>query len=226
MLTKGDCAATPFTVGVCVAWHRTLVGAGRDARQVQASMGKVLQRAALALLMSSMIGALLVVAMATEPVAGQAQDGALCTLMPLTLPLFGGTPVAVLASPATSAPTKEPVDGVEVAEALDVIVACVNTGDPKLVYAIFAPSSFARAFSGPRMHYQPAFERMLDASGPTAAEPLLLGAVEEIEPLPDGRVAVVATFASGDATWRDRLVLARVGDHWLIDEAEALTGAS
>lgn len=164
------------------------------------------------------LGGALLLGVAGAPATAQ-DDAVDCTLPPLTLPLFGGTPVALLASPESSpdAATVE-VSAEEITTALEEIVACVNSGDPTLIYAVFSPGWFVREFSDPEAHYLPAFERMLDTEGLPTAEPLVLVQVEGITANPDGRVEVVATFASGASTWRDTLILIESDGVWLIDE--------
>jgi hypothetical protein len=157
-------------------------------------------------------------ALATKPV--DAQGDSMCTLPPLTLPLFGGTPVAEVATTTPQA-VPGPASAEEITAAVEQIVACVNTGDPALVYAVFSPRWLAGQFADPEVHYLPAFERMLDTTAPMPAEPLALTSVEKVEPLPDGRVRVEAVFTSGTRTWHDTLVLVDSNGSWLIDEVES-----
>jgi hypothetical protein len=171
-----------------------------------------------------MLGGAMTLGVAGMPAVAQ-EETVECTLPPLTLPLFGGTPVAVFASPEASPDAATPdASEEEITAALEQIVACVNSGDPALAYAVFSPGWFAREFSDPESHYLPAFERMLDTGGLPTAEPLVLVQVDGITGHPDGRVEVVATFTSGGSTWNDRLILIESDGVWLIDEvAEAET---
>jgi len=154
-------------------------------------------------------------------------DRAACQLPPPTLPPFGGTPVAAnAATPTAPQAPPEAITEREITAALEQIVACVNTGDPALVFAVFTPQWIARQFVDPETHYLPAFARMLDVTEPVPAEPLALTAVEGITERPDGRVEVVATFASGAEPWRDTLVLVEIDDSWLIDGVETEGAAS
>lgn len=159
---------------------------------------------------------LIALALVPAPRAGVTSP---CALEPLTLPLFGGTPVAALATPAGPAGTPD-VDAESIRHALEQYVACTNTGEPTLAWAIFSPGWFARAFADPTVHYLPAFEQMLALPATFPGTPLELESVGEIMPRPDGRVAVTATFRSGDDLWTDRLVLVLVEGTWLIDDVE------
>jgi len=170
--------------------------------------------------MLAAVGAVLL-ALAAAPVSGQGETR--CTLPPLTLPLFGGTPVAEVITAATPQGPSGTVSNEEITAALEHIVACVNTGDPVLVYAVFSPRWLAEQFADPQAHYLPAFERMLDTTTPVQGEPLALTSAEAVEPLPDGRVRVRATFTSGVRTWHDTLVLVDSDGVWLIDEVEPAT---
>lgn len=142
---------------------------------------------------------------------------AACELTPLQLPLFGGTPVAQVADAAT--PTAHPdVDEAAIRSTLEQYVACINTGDPTLVWAMFSPRWFSTTFADPTVHYLPSFEQMLNGPVIPAGEPLKLDRIDRIAPLPDGRVDVTATFVSGDATWTDTLTLVLMDGTWLIDD--------
>jgi len=155
-----------------------------------------------------------------------ATDDQGCQLSPLELPLFGGTPAATIAStPASSLAT--PVDASEedIRAALDQFVACTNTGDPALAWAMFTPRLLASVFTDPQVHYLPAFEQMLDGPMVVAEPPLELVEMGEIESLPDGRVEVTATYRSGDSTWTDTLTLVNVDGQWLIDGVRLDTSA-
>lgn len=153
----------------------------------------------------------------------QAQDAQTCELVPLELPLFGGTPVAELATPepaATAMTVSLPQSQAE--EVLQQYVACTNTGDPTLVWAMFSPRWFSAEFADSEEHYLPAFEVMLDSSGEPTGIPLELVEIVDVEPLEDGRVDVTATFRSGDQEWTDKLTLIAIDGQWLIDEVELL----
>lgn len=153
-----------------------------------------------------------------------AVDTVECTIDPLTLPLFGGTPVAEVVVPVASpAPAALTEDEAEVV--LQMYAACISTGEPSLVWAMFTPNWFADQFADSTEHYQPAFELHLESGQWEVAAPLTLVDVVAVEPLPDGRMAVTATFASGDDTWTDKLVLAYVDGQWLIDDVELLDPA-
>lgn len=145
----------------------------------------------------------------------QAQTG--CSLTPLTLPLFDATPVAEFATPAAT-PATEVLTEEEATEILELYVACTNTGDPTLVWAIFTPRWFSVEFADSEEHYLPAFEYEIANGGEAVVNPLALESIDEIEMLADGRVAVTATFSSAELEWTDQLILANVNGQWLIDE--------
>lgn len=147
-----------------------------------------------------------------------AQDAASCELQPLELPLFGGTPVAVFATPSPEAsPAIVALSEAEAEDVLQQYVACTNTGDPTLVWAMFTPRWFSQTFADPEEHYLPAFEQMLDNEGQPTGVPLELVEVVLIEPR-DRSVDVTATFRSGDQEWTDTLTLVQVDGQWLIDD--------
>lgn len=140
-----------------------------------------------------------------------------CELTPLALPLFEGTPVTLLATPA-STPASDLLDEEGATAILEMYVACTNTGDPTLVWAMFTPRWFSIEFADSEEHYLPAFEYEIALGEEAVVHPLFLEGIEEIDVLDDGRVAVTATFASGELEWTDQLILANVDGQWLIDE--------
>lgn len=148
-----------------------------------------------------------------------------CELTPLTLPLFGGTPIAELATPAAS-PVSAALSEAEAEDVLELYVACTNTGDPTLVWAMFTPRWFSSEFADSEEHYLPAFEYEIANEDYEVIDPLVLESVVEIEEMPDGRVAVTATFASGNSTWTDQLILANIDGQWLIDEVVLVSPTS
>lgn len=150
--------------------------------------------------------------------AAVAQDAATCELEPLELPLFGGTPVGVFATPIAS-PVAVTLSEGEAIEVLEHYVACINTGDPTRAWAVFTPRWFAETFADPEEHYLPAFEYMLDQGGPPTGLPLELVEIVEFEP-GEGAARITATLRSGTQEWTDTLTLAFVDGQWLIDDVE------
>jgi hypothetical protein len=150
-----------------------------------------------------------------------AQDPVTCEMVPLELPLFEGTPVAQIATPDPATKAMYLPES-QVDEVLKQYVACTNTGDPTLVWAMFSPRWFSQTFADPEAHYLPAFEQMLDREGEPVAVPLELVEVVSVEQTDDGRVAVTATFRSGSQEWTDKLTLVAVDGQWLIDEVELI----
>lgn len=146
-----------------------------------------------------------------------AQAQVTCEITPLTLPLFGGTPIADLASPAAT-PANLTLTDEEAQDVLEMYVACTNTGDPTLVWAMFTPRWFSSEFADSEEHYLPAFEYEIANGQNDVVNPLVLDSIDEIEQQEDGRMAVTATFSSGSSTWTDQLILANVGGQWLIDD--------
>ncbi len=147
-----------------------------------------------------------------------AQDAASCELQPLELPLFGGTPVTVFATPSPEAsPAIAELSEAEAEDVLQQYVACTNTGDPTLVWAMFTPRWFSQTFADPEEHYLPAFEQMLDSEGQPTGVPLELVEILAIDPQ-GGSVDVTATFRSGDQEWTDTLTLVQIDGQWLIDD--------
>lgn len=156
--------------------------------------------------------------------AVDAQTG--CALPPVTLPLFQGTPAAAIATPAapTSNLTGRPLtedEQAEATQAVRTIVGCLNSGEPKDVYAVFTRRYLAALFTGPRPAYQPAFEQMIaeDRSNASQASPaFVLKNVRDGLMLEDGRIVVTIDLQGRHETWHDRLVLVQSGQHWQIDE--------
>lgn len=140
-----------------------------------------------------------------------------CELTPLALPLFDATPIAAHATPAAT-PATEVLTEEEATEILEMYVACTNTGDPTLVWAMFTPRWFSSEFANSEEHYLPAFEYEIANGEQDVINPLVLESVDEIELSDDGRVAVTATFSSAEMQWTDQLILAKVDGQWLIDE--------
>ncbi|MCA9832647.1 MAG: nuclear transport factor 2 family protein [Thermomicrobiales bacterium] len=157
--------------------------------------------------------------------APSASAEATCTLTPLSLPLFDATPLAELASPvATQAGGLISED--EAHTVLEMYVACTNTGDPTLVWAMFTPRWFSTTFAETGAHYLPAFEYEIANSGYVVEDPLEFISIDGIEMTDDGRAAVTATFASADLTWTDTLILMQIDGQWLIDDVVLVSPAS
>ncbi len=146
----------------------------------------------------------------------QTPQAATCELTPLTLPLFDGTPLAELATPAAS-PVAITMTDAEAAELLAMYVACTNTGDPTLVWAMFTPRWFSSQFGDSEEHYLPAFEYEIATGNAPVTDPLVLESVDDVEMKADGRVGVTATFSSADKQWTDQLILVNSDGQWLID---------
>lgn len=164
--------------------------------------------------------AILVMVAAMLPTALHAE--ASCELTPLTLPLFDATPLALLATPAAS-PAGVTLSEEEATKVLEQYVACTNTGDPTLVWAMFTPRWFSSEFADSEVHYLPAFEYQIANGQGIVVDPLMLVSIEEIELLHDGRVAVTATFVSADQTWTDQLILTQIDGTWFIDDVVLIT---
>lgn len=181
-------------------------------------------------MMPNRFAMLLVAVLATfaaAPALTAAQEDAVtgCQMTPLALPLFGGTPVAALATPdAVASPAANGLTEEDAERVLEQYVACTNTGDPTLVWAMFSPRWFSATFADPEEHYLPAFEWNLDDPAETAEHPLQLAEMRGIEPLADGRFEVTATFRSGDQEWTDTLTLVQIDGQWLIDDVRLDTG--
>ncbi len=182
--------------------------------------------AGLALLLGIVTG----VTVATGAAQGtQVASASECELEPVTVPLFGGTPAAIVAAtPAASPvpdPAEAPFDEATIEDAATVIVACVNTGDPSFEYAVFTSRYLATQFVDEAGHYQPEFELRLDSAVAPVSPVFTLEAVEGIAEQSDGRVEVTFVLRSDEATFRDTFLLAPVDGQWLIDEVVSLDPA-
>lgn len=149
-----------------------------------------------------------------------------CVLEPVTIPLFGGTPAAVIAATPAASPepavAAAPVNEATIREAASMIVACINTGDPSFAYAVFTPRYLASQFVDGAGHYQPEFEFRLASPSAPVTPTFTLEAVEGLEQRSSGRVEVTLVLRSEQASFRDTLLLANVDGRWLIDEVVAL----
>jgi hypothetical protein len=101
---------------------------------------------------------------------------------------------------------------------LEMYVACTNTGDPTLVWAMFTPRWFSTQFADSGEHYLPAFEYEIATGNAPVIDPLVLESVDKVERVDDGRYGVTATFSSGELRWTDQLILANIDGQWLIDD--------
>ncbi len=150
-----------------------------------------------------------------------------CALTPLSLPLFNATPpnevVGALASPmaspavlATRPASTEEITSVEVG--LSTIEACINTGNPLLVYAVFSTRYLASQYADPLLAYLPAFEQQLGGVTIPVDPPFSFDPVVDMGVLTDGRVQLTLTVRRGAEAWTDMLVLVNQDGTWLIDE--------
>lgn len=146
-----------------------------------------------------------------------------CTIAPLTLPLFGGTPaVTFIATPqaveTSSLASVDPATEASVQAGVADILACLNVGEPKQTWAIFTQGYLARTFGNLETAYLPAFEQSLDSEPASPAPVYAIQGLTVDGQTADGRVVVSLTLTSGSEVWADRLVLAEIDGHWLIDE--------
>jgi hypothetical protein len=147
-----------------------------------------------------------------------------CALEPLAVPLWGGTPAAEVAATPVASPSAADagIDEAEIEAAVEVIVACMNTGEPQLMFAIYTDRFLASRYADPTTTYLPEFEQRLAENVPEPANQFVLQGVSEITPLDDGRVSVKVALVSGATTFDDTLVLANQDGTWLIDEIASL----
>ena len=147
-----------------------------------------------------------------------------CTLAPLSVPLWNGTPAADVAATPVASPSAvaAEIDEAEIEAAVNVIVACMNTGEPQLMFAIYTDRFLASQYADPTTTYLPEFEQRLAENAPEPANQFVLQGVSEITPLDDGRVSVKVALVSGATTFDDTLVLANQNGTWLIDEIASL----
>lgn len=153
-----------------------------------------------------------------------------CPLDPLTLPLFGATPAAVVAaSPAAglaATGAESPPDRSVIEPAIEDIVACINTGDPVFQYAIFTDRYLAVRLADRTSTYQPAFEQQLDQGMDPDAPEFAIESIGEVTALDNGRVSVVVSLSADGLRYEDRLILADIDGRWLIDDVELLDHAT
>lgn len=170
-----------------------------------------------------LLGTLLLLSLVPGRLEAVAQDA--CPLDPVTLPLFDATPAAeipgALATPAApDDPGREATEEeiTQFSDAINVLLSCINTGEGPLVFAIFTDRYLASGFADGDA-YQPDLERTIAEYGSgLPGEPLVLENVDNVRVRDDGRMSGQVVLASGEESWRDTLVLAQVGDYWLIDD--------
>ena len=151
-------------------------------------------------------------------------ETASCTLPPVSLPLFDATPAAdiAVATPTLTRDSGSPAspDQIETyRDSLQLLVDCINTGIPAYAYAIFTTGYLASWFVPPDGAYQPALEREIDqvTVPDTTLKPLQIVSIDIVRELDDGRLSGQVVLQS-DMTWRDTLVLKKIGETWLIDD--------
>jgi len=156
-----------------------------------------------------------------------------CTVEPLELPLFGGTPPSALlvATPkinnTVTPQVGEPADAATVeaiAATIRMSLACANGGDVLRKYALFSDRYLRAFFTGPDSAHMPAFEqKALNPRRPLPDDWLSLIALHEVELLPDGRARAVVITASGGNRYEDVLIFVEVDGAWRIDAAILLS---
>lgn len=181
------------------------------------------------LLVALMSGAILTgSAFVTLPTAQatQSDDTVSCSLTPITLPLFAATPPADLTTPVAATPASDAVRQPTAEEASDIqsgvatLVACINTGNPRLVYAIFSEHYLATQYADTALAYLPAFEQQLDGPTVPVEPPFVLVGVTRIQVLADDRAQVTVTISQMQESWTSTLTLVRINGAWLIDGVE------
>ena len=185
------------------------------------------------------LGVLTAPALAQEasPAAGEVIDPAECQIEPLSdefLSQLAGTPETtagatpeVAGSPeAFTEPEGEPAGDAEV-EAVTMtareVVACLNSGDYRRVYALYTEDYLRRTLVGGSINLAQATPRPDQMPSQTA----LVG-VSDVVVLEDGRLGARVALATGPEGLQVVLysVYAQVGDRWLIDEETALEATS
>ena len=148
--------------------------------------------------------------------AEDATDASACTLDPLTLPLWDATHPAVIAATPV-APASADVTDAGIEAAVATIVACINTGEPVFMYAIYTDRYLAEQYADPSVTYLPEFEQEIDLNQPQPTGQFTLEDVSDITPLDDGRVLVTIALSNGVTTFHDTLILANQDGVWLVD---------
>lgn len=142
-------------------------------------------------------------------------ESSVCQLSPLALPLFDGMPPAIVAS--TPLPQVEAISEDAIRSAIAGIVACINSGEPQRMFAIFTTRYLAEQFADPTRTYLPELEQRLARNLPEPSGQFTLVEVRNIALMVDGRVKATVVLASTTATYRDSLILANQNGIWLID---------
>mgnify|MGYP001182129519 CR=1 FL=1 len=164
---------------------------------------------------------------AATPVIPEPSD---CTVAPLSLPLFAGTPLPVEATPraSDSVPGLESEGQLADAETIRLItaiiresIACENAGEPLRQYALLSERFLRELFGELSAEEQ---RRFFAATPGPLAESRRVGllGISDARTRPDGRVTAVVSYVvyEGDHVVEEyevRLIFVRVGDRWLID---------
>jgi len=205
--------------------NRWLKGANTGGRWRRVATGVL--AGAMTCTMHLAVAALITNGMPSPAVAREQSVNTTCALKPLTLPLFDATPPneeqGVSASPEASPASlasrpASPQDAAAVEDGLGIIKACINTGNPLLVYAVFSTRYLAARYADPHLAYLPAFEEQLDGPTIPVDPPFSFDPVEDVRMLADGRVQVTLTVHRGAESWTDTLVLVKQEGAWLIDD--------
>lgn len=165
--------------------------------------------------------AVAVVSMVWFGQGGIAQSSVDCALSPLTLPLFGATPVAIVASTPVAMASTANVDEAVITTAMEMIVTCANSADPAIANSIFTERYLASLFLDPST-YLPAFEQELDNASSQVVGTLMLDEIVSFTVRSDGRIEVVARLHNASESYTDTFVLVYVGGAWLIDDVTNL----
>ena len=163
----------------------------------------------------------------------------ICSVAPLTSPVWDGTEIAEPTAPVSiagpfAAPTGRPVDDATLAAVTQTAaesIACQNDGDVARTLALFTPDAVRAFFSGPRGYDADSVDATI-AAGPVPVSDdrvVELIGIDELVLLDDGRVGATVTTTVGDEQYVDFIFFAEgtapdgVG-RWLIDGSVAIDG--
>ena len=149
-------------------------------------------------------------------------DPAMCSVEPRALPLWNGTPAAVVDVDQPDPALGEAADDATIRGITSTIIesaACANAGQPLRVYALVTGDFLARQFVGEGAADVTESGARLERPEPTPDPPdyLTVIAIDEVVTFPDGTVGAIVTSSNDDGTYRDYVVFVEGETRWLIE---------
>ena len=148
-----------------------------------------------------------------------------CTIAPMAIGDLQNLVAAGASSAATPGPsqTVTPELTANIKGTIEESVACTNANEPLRALALFTDGYLVVRFSGVGSddlgHLAAAVTR--DPAPAEPADQLAILTIGDPKMLDDGRVSVIVETSNASQDFADVLILAKVGDLWLIDETHS-----